>query len=362
MKFNLIKKIFCVPNKLSMFATGIDISNRSIRYVDFSDKKGKISLKKYGEIEIPSGVIKDGEVLNKEVLLKCLIDLKGKTSSSFINVSIPEDKNYIFNIKIPKTSEKDIRQILEFKIEENVPLKIDESFFEYDIIEEFPESNELLLNVYVIPQKIIFDYTEIFNLAGLYPVSFEVESKMVAYSIIPKNSKETFMIINIKDDSTVLSIVSGRNVCLTSTITIGNYSILESLSKTLEYKDKKINKLPDDFFYLDKSYDLNAFNSLLNIFSIFKDEVEKFSNYWSSQDDKNKNNFSQKIEKVFVCGRSSALPSFRDHIVQNLGIEVVLANVWQNSFDLENNIPELKFIDSLDYSIPIGLALISHKK
>lgn len=362
MKANFVKKIFCTPNYLSMPAIGVDIGNRTIRYIDFYDKKGKLSLKKYGEISLPVGVIKDGEILNKEILVKSLIELKNKISSTLINVSIPEDKNYIFNIKIPRVPDKEIRQILEFKIEENVPLKLDESVFEYEIIEEFSDKKELFLNVSVIPKKVISDYSELFDLAGLYPLSFETESKMTAFSIIPKDDKRTFMIINIKDDSTVLSIVSGQTVCLTATVSIGNYSIIDSLSKSLEYKGKIMDKLPDEFFYSNKSYDINAFNSLLNIFSVFKDEVEKFSNYWLSQDEKTKNTFSQDIEKVFVCGRSSALPSFRDHITQNIGIQVSISNIWQNVFQLDCFVPDIKFIDSLDYAIPVGLALISHKK
>ncbi|MFA5934379.1 MAG: pilus assembly protein PilM [Candidatus Paceibacterota bacterium] len=362
MKSNFIKKIICVPNYLSMPTVGVDIGNRFIRYIDLNNKKGKLSLKRYGEVAIPSGVIKDGEILNKDILVNLLIELKKQFSSDFINISIPEDKNYIFNIKIPKVPEKEIRQILEFKIEENVPLKLDESYFEYEIVEEFSDKKELFLNVSVVPRKMISEYSEIFGLAGLYPLSFETESRMTAFSVIPKGSKKTFMIINIKDDSAVLSIVSGRTVCLTSTVSIGNYSIIESLSKSPEYKDKKIDKLPDDFFYSNKGYDINAFNSLLNIFSVFKDEIEKFTNYWLSQDDKTKNNFSIEIEKVFICGRSSALPSFREHIIQNLNVQIELANVWQNVFKLEDVVPDIKFVDSLDYAIPIGLALISHKK
>ena len=362
MKPNFFKKIFCIPKNLSMPAIGVDIGNRFIRYIDLDNKKNKIFLKKYGEISIPPGVIKDGEILNKEILVKLLIELKKQISCSLVRVSIPEDKNYIFNIKIPKVPEKEIRQVLEFKIEENVPLKLEESIFEYDIIRESLDKKELFLNVSVIPKKIISDYSEIFSLAELYPMSFETESKMVALSVVPENNDETFMIINIKDDSTVFSIVSNNTVCLTSTILVGNYSIIESLSKSLEYKDNKLEKLPDNFFYSDKNYNIDNFNSLLNIFSIFKDEVEKFVNYWLSQNDKVKDDFSIKIKKVFICGKSSALPSLRDHIVQNIDIQIILADVWENVFKIEDFLPDIKFVDSLDYAIPIGLALISYKK
>ena len=358
MKTNFVKKIFRSPNYLSMPAVGVDITNHSVRYIDFNNKSGKLSIKKYGEIQLLPGVIKDGEILSKDILVKSLIELKNIISSNMVIVSIPEDKNYIFNIKIPKVPNKEIRQILEFKIEENVPLKLDEIFFDYEIIEESIDNKELFLNVSVVPKKIISEYSEVFNLAGLYPISFELESKMVACSIIPKEDKSFFMIINIKDDSTVLSIVSNEIVYLTSTISVGNYSILENLLKLPEYKENKINKS----FDFNNNFNNNAFNSLLNIFSIFKDEVEKFFNYCSSEDAKRNYNFPLKIKKIFVCGKTSTIPGFIEHIIQNLDVEIEVANVWQNSFDIETSLPELKFFDSLDYSVPIGLALILHKK
>lgn len=362
MKSYFLNKKKCAPNFLCMHAVGVNIGNHSIRYIEFLDKKGKISLKNYGEILIPPGVFKDGEILNKDVLVKLLVGLKEKISSNTIKVCIPEDKNYIFNIRIPKVPEKEIRQVLEFKIEENVPLSSGEALFEYEIIEQESDSKELFLNVSVIPKKIVSEYSELFNLAGLYPVSFEAESRMTALSIIPRDQKDTFMIMNIKDSSTVFSVVSRGVVCLTTTVLVGNYSIMESLSKSLNYGDKKLEKLPDEFFYSNKAYSIDNFNSLLNILSILKDELEKFNSYWSKQDDQVKKDFPVEINKIFVCGRSAALPGFVEHITQNSHIQAVLSNVWENSFKLEETLPDIKFVDSLDYAIPIGLALSSYKK
>jgi hypothetical protein len=50
----------------------------------------------------------------------------------------------------------------------------------------------MVLNVSVIPKRIISDYTDVFDQAGIYPLSYEIESKMIANSVIPIFYKKIF--------------------------------------------------------------------------------------------------------------------------------------------------------------------------
>lgn len=353
------KKSFCIPKYLSMPVIGLNIDNSFLRYLELDFNKKNIEIKKNGEFSITGGIIKDGEILNKEKLISILKEVRRAVSTDFVNVAIPEDKNYIFNIKIPRVKDKEIRQILEFKIEENVPLKLSESVFEYEVISSMSDEKELFLNVTVVPKKIIEDYTEVIKASGFYPLSFEAESKMVSKSVIPKNNKDTFIILNMKDDSTILSMVSNNIVLFTSTISIGSNLIIDSLYK--KNKNEKVIKLSDEMLDINKDNN-ERFDSLLNIFSVFKDEINKFIKYWILQDDKDYSSFDKKISKIIVCGRTCCLSNFSDHIVQGIDIQVSLADVWVNVFDKNVYLPELKFTDSLDYSVPVGLILSSYNK
>jgi type IV pilus assembly protein PilM len=361
MKNCFIKKNVCIPKYLSMASVAIDMGNNFLRYLELDNDKKNPKIKNYGELQIQESIIKDGDILDKEKLISALKQIRQKVTTDFVKVSIPEDKNYIFNIKIPRVKEKEIRQILEFKIEENVPLKLDESFFEYEIISEMSNKKELFLNVTVVPKKVIEDYTDIIKSSGFLPISFEVESKMVCRSVISYSSKKTFMIVNIKDNSTVFSIVSGGVVVLTSTISIGNNVIADLLYRKNKKLDEKVFKIPDELFDVNQKYDNESFNSLLNVFSVFKDEINKFIKYWLSQGDRDDIVFDKNIKKIIFCGRASALLNFCEYTTQGIDISISLADVWVNVFEKEVFLPDLKFIDSLDYPILVGLALPFYK-
>ena len=342
---------------------GVEICNSSVRYVEFSNKKGNLSLKNFGEIPFPDGVVKNGEILNKKVLIKSLSDLKNKISADFISVSISEEQTYMFYTQIPDLKkDAEIRQAVEFKLEEYIPVKADEVSFEYHLLRDKKDGDgNLFVSVSAIPKKVIATYAEVLDQAGITPVSFEIESRMVAKSVISKNYHKTSIIINIKDDYTALSLVVDGNTRFSSTVPIGNNIIRANLLKTDPAAYDANGNLSEKVVTYDATANNDSFEALLNIFSIIKDEVRKFNDYLISKASDKKSFLSDQIDQIVLCGKSSILPGLTNYINQSFNTEVVLANVWINTFDLNNHIPSLKFQDSLAYTAPIGLAVNSIK-
>jgi len=62
MKQDLLLKFFPVPKYLTQPAVGMDISDRSIKFMELKYKDGEFSLGRFGEREIPAGVIEGGEL------------------------------------------------------------------------------------------------------------------------------------------------------------------------------------------------------------------------------------------------------------------------------------------------------------
>ena len=356
MKKNLLINFFGLPNYLSMPAVGIEISNRSIKYVEFIKRDGVLNLEDFGEISIDPGIVENGSIIKKDELVKILSGLKTNFSSNFVRLSIPEEKVYIFNTKIPLVKDSEIRQALEFRIEENVPLKLDEVIFEYDILGK--EGGEILLNVSVISKEVISGYTDVLVLSGLCPVAFDVESIIVAKTII--EDKKSAIILNIKEDSSVLSSVVFGVVRSTFIIPVGESLIKESLLKIKSIKNLDFSK--SGFFYSPEiSLNTDVSDSLLNVFSILKDEVEKFNDFYVSQT-KDKIPGFNGFDSIILCGKSAVLPGLTNHINQNLNIKVEVANPWIHVFDVNDKIPSLKFEESLGFVSSIGSSLMSYLK
>ncbi|MFA6227502.1 MAG: pilus assembly protein PilM [Candidatus Paceibacterota bacterium] len=357
MKFDFLKRICCPPEYLAMSSAGIEIGNKFIRFVEFGNEGGRTILSNFGEVSLGQDTVKDGQILNRDALVQALKVVKEKISSDFVRVSIPEEGTYIFNTVIPRLNKNEIRSALEFKLEENVPLKVDEAVFEYEIVNGKEDGNDdMFLGVSVISRQMINNYLEVFELADLKIVSFELESKMAAKAIVPSNYNVTVLVVDIKRDSTILSVVIGGRVRFSSVVSVGESSMISCLKRI--NKDNSVSdKIPLSFLDLNDNLGVEAFDSLLNIYSILKDEIEKFNTYWLTQTANTETSRSDKPRKIVFCGRSAALPGFLNHISQSLGIETILANVWVNAIDTDKFLPTLGFVDSLDYATAIGLAM-----
>jgi hypothetical protein len=77
--------------------------------------------------------------------------------------------------------------------------------------------------------------------------------------------------------------------------------------------------------------------------------------YWHTLKE-NVDKDDKKISQVFVCGEKFE-DSMVSYLASHLDNPVELGNVWTNVFEVDKNLPEISFADSLKYSAPIGLAL-----
>ncbi|MEK7070355.1 MAG: hypothetical protein AAB966_00955, partial [Patescibacteria group bacterium] len=62
------------------------------------------------------------------------------------------------------------------------------------------------------------------------------------------------------------------------------------------------------------------------------------------------------ISKLILSGRDSEIVGLKEYLSQSLKIDVQTAEVWGNIFSLNNSVPEINFLDSLNYAVAIGLA------
>lgn len=354
--------ILTPPRYLEMSAAGLDISDQAIRFMEFSkNKKGLVPVL-FGEEKIPQGLIISGEINKKEELIKILSSLRQKYRLNFVKVSLPEEKAYFFKTEIPKVENGEIRQSIEFRLEENVPVRVDEALFDYSVISKDHEKSEHLdVIVSVVPKQVVESYAEALDKSGLTAVSFEVESKAIARSAIKKGVGGSAMIINIRDRVTVVTLVRGGAVRFTSAFAMGGNLITEALQKIFSVSFEEAEKIKNEKLYNENKESIAIFFSLASIVSVIKDEISKFYTYWLAKNDSNGES-GGKISKIILCGKDAAIVGLKEYISQSLKIEVEMSDVWVNAFSLNDRLPEINFLESLNFAVAIGLAMPQDNK
>jgi Tfp pilus assembly PilM family ATPase len=325
-------KLFPPPKFLDIPYAGLSISDDAIRCIEYSHSSHGLTIKKFGSRDLPEGVIEEGEIKNPEVVTKLLAELSKEIKISIVKASLPEEKMYLFKTVVPSTDIKEMRQNVEFKLEEHVPLTATEALFFIDLIPKAtgvtlpnPEHDGNPVGVSVAPKTVVNSYLDAIKAAGITVLTFEADAKGIARSLVPAGSTSTDLIVRIMHKKTGMYIVCGGVVCFTSTIPWGSAMMGEGDAKTK--------------------------------FAELKKSILQVKNYWREH------GLGTPVTRVVFAGKAALADGLISECSAGFEapheekVRFELAKVWQNAFSHDAYIPPIPYEDSLDYGVAAGLAL-----
>ncbi len=362
MKDGIFLDFFPVPKYLGMPAVGFDISDCSLKYVKLRREKGFFSVSRFGTKIIPKGVIKSGEIKEKQKLVDFLRFLRKELAEEHVIVALPEEKAFLSRVRIPLMKEDEIRGALELQLEEHVPLSAEDAIFDFEMVEEVNggenSSGHIDVNLIAFPRGLIESYRDVFRDAGFTPLVFEMEAWASARSVVPKEEKEACLIVDFGKMRTSFTVVSSGKVQFASTISVAGGHLNTALARNLNIDDYQAEKIKKEKGFVRSKDNERIFNALLPVVSVIKDEMLKHIAYWNSHLEKH-NKKERQISKILLCGGDSNLFGLPEYLSYELKVPVQLCNPWVNIVSFEEHIPEIELRESLIYSTALGLALRS---
>ncbi len=358
---SLINRWLPPPRILRPAYLGVDISESSIKYVGFGRARSGLSrlqLEQWGEIEIGPDVVERGEVKDIKALARSLADVKKRTGVGHVRLSLPEERVYLFETEIGgDTDSSAIRELLEFRLEENVPLSPRDAYFDYRL-RPSEGGGSLTASVAACPKIVADAYYETCRAAGLMPLSFEVESQAIARAVLPAGDSGTKLLVDFGKTRTGIGIVHQGALSYTSTIDIGGNELSASMKRQLgEREESELTRIKNDQGLVRTTGSTSASEALLPVVSVIKDEILTHLQYWN-----NKHAAARPITEVVLCGGTANLRGLPEYFRETLGIATSVADVWQNAFDAKIFTPPIDRHHSFGYATAIGLALASFTK
>lgn len=358
--FSALSRVLPPPTYITMPCVGVDISDNSLKYVGFEPNLRRNvprKLEQWGDIDIPSGVVERGGVQDPQKLVAVLKEFKDKTKADFVRVSLPEERAYLFETEVKKNMPlKEVRGLLEFRLEENVPIPSREVFFDYSILPAATDSRTATISVVAYAKETIQKYFDACVAAELRPVSFEVEAQAMARSMVPQDIAGAVMIVDFGKTRTGIGIVYNGVLLYTSTIDIGGEQLSQVLRKVLgdSIAEAELTKIKNTQGLLRGVDSSEISDTLISTVSVIKDELATRMQYWHIR---NGNHESRRINSVILCGGSANLKGFPEYLTETLGVPAFRGNVWENAFSLDDTIPPIDLRHSYGYAVAIGLAL-----
>ncbi len=352
-------KIIPPPVYMQLPSVGVDVSDTSLKYIAFKNdsKSGtQLELEHWGDIEIPFGALDRGVVHDAQKLTDALVMMREKTGMENVRVSLPEERAYLFETEIKKgTPISEIRSLLEFRLEENVPLSPRDAFFDYDIIEDSRDANMLRVSVTAYAKDTIMSYYDACKNANVVPLSFEVEAQAIARATIPVHDTGTHMIVDFGKTRTGVGIVHRGVLMYTSTIDIGGGILSDAMRTVLgNVEESVLTNIKNTQGLLEGAGDPKMREILITTMSSIVDELATRISYWNTKDAAHED---RQIQSVILCGGSVNMKGLPSYLTATLKVDATRANVWQNAFSIEDTVPPIDRRHSFGYATAIGLAL-----
>jgi general secretion pathway protein L len=357
---SVLSHLIPTPTYLTMPSIGVDISDTSLKYVSFESTARAAKTRKiaqWGEISIPNGIVQRGQVQEQNQLVAILNEFKLETKAEFVRLSLPEERAYLFETEIKRSTPlKEIRGLLEFRLEENVPIPSREVTFDYTLLPVSTDKRSVQVAVAAYAKETIMQYYEACLAAGLQPVSFEVEAQAVARAVIPRDIKGAVMLVDFGKTRTGIGIVYKGTLLYTSTYEMGGDSLSLALRKVVsdDVAEVELTRLKNTQGLVRGVQSAEVYEALVSSVSLIKDELATRMQYWHLR---NGNSDERRIGSVVLCGGSANLKGLPAYLTEELGVPTVRGNVWENSLSLERTIPPIDRWHSFGYATAIGLAL-----
>src|SRR3989344_9156988 len=111
---------------------GLDMSDLSVKLVQFRKVGSELQLLAYSDVSLPSGLISYDVIKNPKGLIEFLSDLfadrshhRGKLHDRSVVVSVPESKAFVRVVRLPNLSAEELAGAVPLEAEQYIPLPPD---------------------------------------------------------------------------------------------------------------------------------------------------------------------------------------------------------------------------------------------
>lgn len=166
---------------------GLDIGTSGVRAAEISAGKGGATLERFGQVALPAGAVRDGEVIEAAVVAQAVKQLwaQAKFSTKKVVVGVANQKVVVRQVDLPWLPVKELRESLAFQVQDFIPMPVEQAILDFHPLEEFSnDKGSRMLRVLLVAasREMVGSALEAVKLAGLAPSMVDLTSFAVLRS------------------------------------------------------------------------------------------------------------------------------------------------------------------------------------
>ncbi len=338
---------------------GLDLSDLSLKALWLEREGREEIVTSFGSVPLPLGSVVDGEILKEDIVVQAVRDIVAKTHPAPIKTrkvicSLPETKAFLRIIGLPEMSEEEVREAVKWEIEANIPLTLDQVYYDYQILEKklIQEKGKMSVLVVAVARNMVDQFYSVLEKAGLEVVGFETESIAQARSLLSeKDEDKTRLIIDIGDRRTSFLVAIGNTPCFTSSVPLSSQMITDAISKEMRVPFEEAENMKIKYGLGSLALKSPLFKAAQPVLENIATEIERSINFYLSN-----LGYSKAIDSIVLCGGGSNMRGLLPYLTKRLSQSIEFGNPWVN-VRLGRTLPPIDRGHSVQYSTVIGLAL-----
>ncbi|MBW3548852.1 MAG: pilus assembly protein PilM, partial [Actinobacteria bacterium] len=119
-------------------AIGLDIGSSAVRAVQIERKRGgTLRLTHRGQVDLPPGAVRDGEVVDPDAVAEALRRLWRETGlrTRLARVGVASERVVARTIDLPDLPDAELAGVLQFEAQTYIPIPVDETVLDFHVLE-----------------------------------------------------------------------------------------------------------------------------------------------------------------------------------------------------------------------------------
>jgi type IV pilus assembly protein PilM len=342
-------------NKLSLFGGvsdhfGLDIGTNAIRVVQLRGGGSTFTLESLGSVEVTGNILLSDSKIDLQATAKKIKELirdAGITSKNVV-AAIPGTSVYSTVVKLPPMSTTELTKAIEYQANQNLPAKIDQLKYDWQIIEEDPNTKENTVMIIAAPRGKVEKLVELFGYAELNLVALETAAVAMARSLVSTDATAN-MILDIGATTTEIAIVENGILKQTRSFPLAGIALTRSIAKNLNLDETQAELFKGKFGLSQDKLEGQVFRAINPVMNNIVEEINRSVKYFNQV-------FGKNVLRIVITGGSSRLPLLSEYLKHTTGLEVVFGNPW-SKINVPTKTSEQVNQVAPEFSTVVGLAM-----
>lgn len=331
-----------------------------MRAAELSFGKDGVRLDKFGQVAVPEGAVRDGEVVDTEAVAAAIRQLWAATRFSHKKVvlGVANQRVIVRQADLPWLPSGEMRAALPFQVQDFLPMPVDQAVLDFHVLEEFSDGGNRMVRGLLVAasRETVLANVRCVERAGLRPTMVDLTSFAVLRSMGKTTSAEvsTEALVDIGARVTNIVVHSAGVPRFVRILLMGGQDITDAVAERLGVPPGEAEGLKQQLgMYRDVDGDLAAASRAVEATAeLFVDEVRGSLDYYAAS------NPGSPVERVVLSGGGSLLRGLSERLSSATRLPVDAGNpmtslrIGRTGLD-EQQIAHIQPLAA----VPVGLAL-----